>query len=334
MIHMEVFMQKGKVTRGELEKLIEITKSNVRDDIIQSSGIGIDCAVIDFGDYGCVLSCDPITCAKENMGKLAVHINCNDIATTGGESVALLVMILCPEDVEFKTIEAIMRDMKEEADRLNVEIIGGHTEITSSVNSIILAVTAIGKINKKEIINNCDILEGFDIIVTKKLCIEGSYILVNDFKEKSRKILNESEMDLVNSYISGISVVRDGIIAKKNGACFMHDITEGGLLGALSEMSIASNMGFEIWEDVLPISKETKKLCEYFNIDPLRFISSGSMLIISKDGNKIKNALKKENIECSIIGKTKKGEQSIWIDGLKKIVEYKEKDEIYKLFKN
>ena len=325
-------MQKGKINKKELEKIIHILRSNVRNDILQSAEVGVDCAMIDFGDEICVLSCDPITTAKENIGKLAVHVNCNDIATTGSEPVALLVIMLVPEYVHLETIQSIMKEMREEAEKLNVQIIGGHTEVTSAVNSIVLCVTAVGKIHKKDKLNRYDIVDGFDIIVTKKLCIEGSYILVNDFKSESKKILNDFQFSKVNDYINDISVVKDGFTAKKNGACYMHDITEGGVLGALCEMAIVLNCGFEVWYDKMPITNETKKLCEYFKLDPLRLLSSGSMLIVAEDGNRVKKALSEKNIDSTIIGKIKIGEQSIWIDGVKSKVEYNEKDEIYKLF--
>ncbi len=325
-------MQKGKINKVELEKIIEILKLDNRKDILQSAEVGVDCALIDFGEEACVLSCDPITAAKENIGKLAVHINCNDIATTGAEPIGLLVTILVPESVDIKLIQLIMKEMKEEAEKLNVQIIGGHTEVTSSVNSVVLCVTAVGKILKKEILNKYNIFEGFDIIVTKKLCIEGSYILVNDFRDECEKILSKIEIDNVNDYINYISVVKDGIISKKNGAYYMHDITEGGILGALCEMSMVLNLGFEVWCNLMPISNETRKLCYHFNLDPLRLISSGSMLIVAKNGNDIKNALLEKNIDSTIIGKIKNKGQSIWIDGVKNDVEYNEKDEIYKLF--
>ena len=50
----------------------------------------------------------------------------------------------------------------------------------------------------------------------------------------------------------------------------MHDITEGGLLGALFEVSMASNKGFIIYEDKIPMLDVTKKIVSEFKINPLR----------------------------------------------------------------
>ena len=83
----------------------------------------------------------------------------------------------------------------------------------------------------------------------------------------------------------------------------MHDITEGGLLGALFEVAMASNTGFIVYEDKIPIQRCTRKLAKEFSIDPLRLISSGSMLITTTKGEELIKALEEEGIKATIIGK-------------------------------
>ncbi|MBE3597259.1 MAG: hypothetical protein IMX02_00075 [Limnochordaceae bacterium] len=67
------------------------------------------------------------------------------------------------------------------------------------------------------------------------------------------------------------------------GASAMHDVTEGGLLGAVWEMAQASGCGVEIWEAAVPVREETRQVCRRFGIDPLRLISSGAMLAAAPD---------------------------------------------------
>ena len=77
-----------------------------------------------------------------------------------------------------------------------------------------------------------------------------------------------------------VSVVPEGVTAGKVGTHGMHDITEGGVLGAIWEMCQISRTGAEVWEEAVPIRPETEKICGLFDVDPLRLISSGSMIII------------------------------------------------------
>ena len=74
------FMKVGKLDWNELKLLVENNRSVNREDVRVKSGIGEDCSVISFGNLECVVSTDPITGADKNIGKLAVHVNCNDIA--------------------------------------------------------------------------------------------------------------------------------------------------------------------------------------------------------------------------------------------------------------
>ncbi|MGL4730866.1 MAG: AIR synthase family protein [Clostridium sp.] len=324
-------MKVGKLNWDDLKEIIDNNKSVKRDDVRVSNGIGEDCAVINYGDYECVVSTDPVTGANENIGKIAVNINCNDIASCGVEPVGILVTILVPPTSTIDDIKKIMKEIDEETKKMNVEILGGHTEVTEAVNKIVVSCTAIGKGKEMSAVSTRGAKLDDDIIVTKRLCIEGTSILVNDYKEKCREILNEEEMEIAKSYVNDISVVKEGIIAGDLKVHAMHDITEGGVLGALWEMAKGSNLGFEIYREKMPISNITKKLCSKFNIDPLRFISSGSMIIITDNGKKLVEELKKASIDGTIIGKITSSNGILIENNKKNKVDPPERDELFNI---
>ncbi len=64
--------------------------------MLQGSGTGIDSAVLDLEGDLLVVTTDPVTAAAANMGRLCVHICCNDIAAEGAEPVAIFVTMLVP----------------------------------------------------------------------------------------------------------------------------------------------------------------------------------------------------------------------------------------------
>ena len=41
-----------------------------RPEVLVRAGVGEDCAVIDFGEYECVMSTDPITASVADIGRL------------------------------------------------------------------------------------------------------------------------------------------------------------------------------------------------------------------------------------------------------------------------
>lgn len=295
-------MKIGKLSWDDLNKIIDKNKGSLREEVRIRSGIGEDCSVVGFGEYECVLSTDPITAADNNIGRLAVHVNANDIASCGAEPIGILVTVLVPPSSQLEDIHQIMKEINEEAKKLNMEILGGHTEVTDSVNKIVVSCTVIGKAKAGKAVATSGAKVNDHIIVTKKLCLEGTAILVNDYYDLVKRVLNDEEVKEARSYVDSLSVVDEGKVAGKFGVNSMHDITEGGLLGALWEVAEGSNVGFKIFKDRLPISEITAKLCDLFNIDPLKFISSGSMIITCTDGYALVDELKNNGIEAAVIG--------------------------------
>lgn len=324
-------MKEGKLNFDDLREMILKSRKVNRKEVIVRNDVGEDCSIIDFDNYEAVFSTDPITGAENNVGKLAVQINCNDIASSGGEPIALLVTILAPVNSSIEEINNIMNDISEEAAKVNVEVIGGHTEVTSAVNKIIVSITVIGKCEKGKSIRTSGANEGDDIIVTKYIALEGTAILVNDHEERLSKVLSNEEMNLAKSLVENISVLEEGRVGRKFGATSMHDITEGGLLGALYEVAMASNKGFEIYKDKLPVLEVTKKVAREFSIDYLRLISSGSMIITARDGNKIINELSNRGINAKIIGKITKSRGILVANGVKLEVEEPKRDELFNI---
>ena len=324
-------MKEGKLNFDDLRNMIQNSRKVIRDEVVVRNDVGEDCSVIDFNGEQAIFSTDPITGSDSNIGKLAVTINCNDIASSGGEPIALLVTILAPENSSLEEINKVMDEISEEASKINVEVIGGHTEVTSAVNKLIVSVTVIGKTEKGGGIRTSGACEGDDILVTKYIGLEGTAILVNDHEERVKKILSPKEIEEAKSLVKYISVLDEGKICKMQGATSMHDITEGGLLGALFEVAMASGKGFEINEDSVPMLEITKKVAKEFSIDPLRLISSGSMLVTAPDGKKVVETLREAGINSKVIGKITKNKGIMISNGVKLEVEEPKRDELFNI---
>ncbi|SNX52641.1 AIR synthase family protein [Thermoanaerobacterium sp. RBIITD] len=322
-------MNEGKVPSDILSKIVYTNLGVKRDEVLVHSGIGEDCSIIDFGEYVAVLSTDPITAANNLSGYLSVIISCNDIASCGANPIGVLETILLPIKTEEKVLHNIMNEVNKAANELNIEVLGGHSEVTSTVNKPIICTTAIGIAKKNEYIKTGGAKINDDVIVTKAIGFEGTSIIAHDFFDILKKHYPLEFIDKSKDFIKKISVIDDGLIAAKNGASAMHDITEGGLLGAAFEIAEASNKGIEIYYSTIPIKYETKEICRFFNIDPLKLISSGSMLITSPNGEKIVNALKENNIEATIIGKITDCGNYLIYDNKKIEITPPERDEIY-----
>ena len=112
----------------------------------------------------------------------------------------------------------------------------------------------------------------------------------------------------------------------------MHDVTEGGIFGALWEMAEASDIGLEIFLKKIPVKQETIEICEFFGINPYELISSGCMLIAAKDGTGLVHELEKAGIYAVLIGKATKGkDRLLFNEEEKRFLEPPKADELYKV---
>lgn len=326
-------MKVGKLKAADLKELIFQNIKGSRKEILTKPEIGGDCAVIDFGEKVAYLSTDPITGTSEELGKLAVNINCNDIATAGVEPVGIMLTILAPDGTSKEELSKIMRDADTECKKLGVAIIGGHTEITSAVNQIITSVTAIGIGEKKDYTEREKTLDGDILILTKGVGIEGTGIIAYEKSEEIERELGKEILDEAKAMLDKTSVVKEGLVASPY-VKGMHDVTEGGILGAVWEMSEFYNLGVEVYREKLEIARSTKAICDYYNIDPLRLISSGSMLLVvaKEKYEELGDKLTLEGIGWSNIGRLTNEKPKVIISGcFIKEIEEPESDELYKV---
>lgn len=296
-------MEPGKLPTELLKKLVFDNIKSKNPHVMIGPEVGEDCAAIRFGEYVCLLSTDPITGAEKGAGTLAIHISCNDIASCGVEPIGILITLMVPTDGTEDDIDRVMKEAGEAAKELGVEIIGGHTEITSAVNKMVISTTAVGKAPIDGIITTKGAKIGDDVIMTKWAGLEGTSIIASDLANDLADVLSKTEIESAQSLIKNISVVPEGVLAGKYGVNSMHDVTEGGILGAAWELAEISETGIELHLKKIPVLETTRKVCDYYGIDPFRLISSGSMIMTCKDGEELINLLKRKGITASIIGK-------------------------------
>lgn len=276
--------------------------------VILGPGIGLDCAVVDLGDRLAVYKSDPITFASDEIGYYLVHVNANDIATTGARPLWLLVTLLLPENkTNAELPDAIMTQIYEACRHLGIVVLGGHTEITAGLDRPIAIGTMIGEVAHDRLISPRGAKAGDRVLLTKGVPIEATTLLAREFPARLRGALAESEIEAARNYLflPGIGVTREARVAVEAGpVTAMHDPTEGGIVTALWELAQASRTMLRIDPRKIPVPALARRVCEVFGIDPLGAIASGSLLITApaSAAEPICKALANEGIACADIG--------------------------------
>ncbi len=294
-------MKAGKVPPELLTRLV-YPHLGRRPDVLVRAHVGEDCAVLDFGEWVAVATCDPITAAVRHLGRLAVHVVCNDLATSGAEPVALLVTLLLREGTTPEELENIVVEAGRTAAGLGAEIVGGHTEVTPGLDHTIAAVTAIGKAPKGAVISASGSRPHDAVILTKGAGIEGTAILASDLAPRLASALGDAALARAQGFVDRLSVVPEGMLGARSGATAMHDVTEGGVLAGAWELAEASGLGIVLRADDVPVLPETTAVCHELDLDPLALIGSGAMLICTPDPRRMLRALAGGGIPAADVG--------------------------------
>ena len=308
--------------------------------VLLGAGIGEDATVIDFGDRYLVAKTDPITFATDEVGWYAVHVNANDIATTGAEPKWFLVTLLLPEGRTDKAlVERIFSQLAEACGQIGASLCGGHTEVTYGLDRPIVVGQMLGEVAPDQLVTSKGARVGDMILLTKAVAVEGTAIIA---REKASELADEYPEDFLSRCRNllrdpGISVLPEARIAVRTAQVHaMHDPTEGGLATGLWELARASGVGLHIDRDAIPVLPETAALCARYDLNPLGVIASGSLLLAlaPEDAPLVIAALDAAHIPATVIGKVILPEEGLIlvVDGVAQRLPRFEPDEIARLF--
>ncbi|MEM0204523.1 MAG: AIR synthase family protein [Nitrososphaerota archaeon] len=325
----------GKLPKEVLEKTVFRWLGARRKDVLLWPAYGEDAAVVNAPERCLVVTCDPITGSRKLIGWLAVHINANDVAVCGAKPAWFSSCILLPEDDE-ALFASIVKQIHKAASELHVSVITGHSEVALYVSEPIIIGTMIGVLEGNKYYRTGGAKPGDKILMTKTAAIEGTAILATDLSEVLSSKVDKPLLKRASAFYRKISVVDEALrIASTGLATAMHDPTEGGLLGGLYEMAEASGTGFVVYEDTIPIAKETRIICETLGCDPLKLISSGTLIAsVRGDYKKLITALKRAGVKATIIGEVvpkKNGRKLIRSEGNVENIKSTITDELWRI---
>ena len=220
-------MKIGKLPEPILIRSVLKEVQHRRKEVLVGPAVGQDCAVLEAGEGEVlVFSTDPITGTVKDIGSHSIHITANDLAASGAEPVGvMLTMLLTPETRE-EELKEMMRGVEKACQELNMEVMGGHTEITDVVKQPLISVTGVGKIKKEAVLTTSSVKPGQDIVITKWIGLEGTSIAAKEKEEKLLERFAPSFVETAKRFDQYLSVVPDAKIAREWGISAMHDITE------------------------------------------------------------------------------------------------------------
>ena len=308
-------MTPGKISNDDFENIILQSCGRQRSEVHCGPSFGVDVSVVKLpGGQAIAMTSDPLSLIPslglQESAWLSVHLMANDMATTGFAPMYAQMVLNLPTTLSKTDFNTYWHFVHQYCDAIGVAITGGHTGSIEGQNSTIAGGgTMLLTAPVKDILLSRNAKEGNLIIVTKECAISSSAILAMSFPQT---VCNKLGKEIYNNgcgLFYRTSSLPDALTATQNTThhklvTAMHDVTEGGVLGAVYEMAIASNNGVWVDNDLIPISHTGKQICNLFGIDPRYSIGAGST-VIAVDKQYAETVLKQlhdKNIDACIIG--------------------------------
>jgi hydrogenase maturation factor len=270
----------GKLRPEILKRLLRYTSQ--APELVVGPAVGEDAAVIDQGNRYLVVSTDPITFATERCGWYSVCVNANDIAACGGTPRYYSAAIVLPEgQTSLEDAEALFAEIEDACQQIDVLWVGGHTEVSPTVNNILVAGQMIGEVAPEHLCRSSDARAGDALLLVKSAAIEATAIIATEKAKEVEQVHGAETMKMSQNFLldPGISVVREAALARGFSVHAMHDPTEGGVATGVREICMASRCGVLVEASGITVRPETAALCSQFGLNPLGAISSGALLL-------------------------------------------------------
>lgn len=337
-------MEQG--TLGELYLTRSVTKHirKYNKAVAVGAGVGKDYALVDCGKANAVNVSSVVSdrAATANLSEVAdtlagvddVYIAIseghaetpyiawvkalNNLAMSGGRVSGVRVCYMLPTDTTEEQLKAYAGRFNDLADSFGLQIIGGNTRISSAYSRASFLVEAVGTLAA------CNRLslkakEGYEIVMVGYTAVLGTNLMVDERRE-------ELNGRFAPSYVAGsrFSDAECCILSKAKMSMeqaedaeivYMHDISHGGVYGALWQLGQALNMGVAVNHRSIPVKQETIELCNYFDINPYMLEGTGAFLVVAKDGKLLADALSKAGCMASVVGRLTKNKERVVLLG-------------------
>lgn len=311
---MSAFETNGKVSEDSLKELLLDSLGASRPEVLSPAQFGVDTSIIDLGGgQGLAISSDPLSLipslGMEVSAWLSVHLIINDMATTGFCPQYAQFVLNLPTSLSKEDFAVYWHHIHHLCEKHQIAITGGHTgQIPGQESTISGGGTMFLQAPLNELISSKGGQAGDVIIATKSTGLSSTSLLAMVFPETVANKCGKNNQQNASDNFWKLSVLPEALIVNNletpQGVHAMHDVTEGGILGALYEMARASNCGFDVNLDTIPVQEEVKLVADLFQIDPLQSIGAGSMLIAIQKGceSSYIKELQTQGIQASIIG--------------------------------
>lgn len=266
---------------GEFGLIDQLTKTFKLENKESVMGVGDDAAILSF-DSEVLISTDLLVegihfdlayTPLKHLGYKCVAVNVSDIAAMNGIPTQIVVSLAVSNRISVEALEELYEGIKIACENYKVDLVGGDT--TSSLSGLIISVTVLGKGKKETIVKRSTAqvgdlvyvsgdlggaLVGLQLLEREKEVFLSNSEIQPELEDKNyvvqRLLKPEARMDVIHT-LAEMNLVPTSMI----------DVSDG-LASEITHLSKQSKVGFEIYDEYLPIDEQTYHSALDFNLDP------------------------------------------------------------------
>ncbi len=277
----------GKLSAGLCAQSFLTQTGARRPEVKVGPSYGVDVAIVQLpGGLGMALTSDPLslipTLGLQESAWLSVHLMANDMATTGHAPHYAQFVLNLPVELSDQDYRTYWHYIDHYCAEIGVAITGGHSgKIAGQHSTIAGGGTMVTVAPLDSFLTSNQAQQDNLLLVAGEAAIVSTAILSRSFPATvQNRVGNEiwqSGCDLFYKTSSLQSALT--AVGTDRQVTAMHDVTEGGIIGAIHEMAVASGKGVLVDRTAIPVGLPQQKIMESFHLDPLYTIGAGATLM-------------------------------------------------------
>jgi hydrogenase expression/formation protein HypE len=306
----------GKATAELFERVI-LRRLGAKDrDVLVGPQHGVDVGVVRVaGGVAMALTADPVFVVPaygwERAAWFAVHILASDASTSGLPLRWMAVDLNLPPALSDADLTALWDAFHAACANLDIAIVTGHTGRYDGCEWPMVGGATCMALGPADAYVTPTMARSDDaVVVTKGAAIETTALFAATFPERLAVGVGRDTVEAADALFESMTVVPEAILAREfglrdAGVTSMHDATEGGVIGGLLEVAVASDVGIQVDRASIPVRPEVGAICGHLGIDPYTAISEGTLIatVVPQRAEAFVEALSSAGIEAAVVGR-------------------------------
>ncbi|MBN1834684.1 MAG: hydrogenase expression/formation protein HypE [Spirochaetales bacterium] len=217
---------------------------------------------------------DPPEFPGGDIGTLAVHGTCNDLAVCGARPLYLSLGLVLEEGLPLELLRRVLASVRSAAEAGQVRVVTGDTKVVPAGKGggIYINTAGIGRAISDVRLSPSRIRVGDRVLVSAPVGAHGLAVLA----ARERLAVGRS----LRSDCAFLYPLCSSLCGLGEELRFMRDATRGGVAAVLNETVAGAALGMEVREEEIPVDPAVAAAADLLGLNPLEVANEGVLVAV------------------------------------------------------